>query len=195
MKRIVFVLILALIPATAHAMTLMDVLTFSTPVSVIDTQSGNQVNYAYFHDFEELTTSGLNLLSGTFSLTHLGNSNTLPTGEVWSVLTGNGTLIGNLSASESKKVTDSWILSQDVLNEITAEALWKLKIGLSELTSFNNEKLDLYRTELKINYEERPKTTIEIPINTPATPEPSGFILFLTGISLAALRRAAVGQS
>lgn len=173
------VLVLALIPATAHAVTLPHTIVFPTPTAVTDILSGNQVNFSFEHSFPELETSGLSLISGTLTLAHLGNLNSEPTAEVWSVFSGNGVLIGKLSSSNSTKTTDNWNLSQEVLNEMKIHPSWKLNVGLSETTPFNSEKIDLYESKLTINYD-----PLSAPAAIPSTPEPSTFILIVGGILL-----------
>ncbi len=186
MKRIIVLLSVlgwTFCPGKAEAVTLSDIVVFSPPTAITDTQSGNQINYSYQHDFEELNTSGLSLISGTLSLTHLGNANSEPTAEAWTILSGNGILIGKLSGSNSTKTADSWELAQDILNEIKINPLWKLGIGLSEITPFNSEKIDLYESRLTIHYD-LPKT----PEKIPNAPEPSTLFLMIGGILLQMLR-------
>lgn len=171
------IVVLALNPATARAVTLPHTLVFPTPTSVTDTLSGNQVNFSFEHSFPELETSGLSLTSGTLTLTHLGNLNSKPTAEAWSVFSGNGVLIGKLGGSNSVKTTDNWNLSEEVLNEMKTHQSWKLNVGLSEMTPFNSEKIDLYESNLAIDYDE-----INASATIPSTPEPSSLILLIGGL-------------
>ena len=187
MKRMILLtLILAcgLWPAKAEAVILTDLVIFPTPTAVTDTLSGNQINFTFQHSFSELETSGLNLLSGTLTLTHLGNANNEPTNEAWTISSISGVFIGKLSESNSAKKTDSWELPQNILNEIKQNSLWKLDLGLSEITSFNSEKIELYQSELKVDYEIPPPMTREIP----STPEPSTILLMLVGFLLSGFK-------
>lgn len=166
-----FILGLSLIPATAQATTLSHVVVFPVLTAVTDTASGNQINFTFEHSFPELSTSGLSLISGTLSLTHFGNANSEPTAEAWSLSSIDGLLIGKLSSSNSVQVTDNWELSGDVLNEMKTKTFWNLNIGVSEITPFNGEKIELFKSELRINYNQIPNT-----------PEPSSFVLLLGGL-------------
>ena len=170
-----FILGLALIPATAYTATISGLVVFPT-LTITDTLSGNQVNFAFEHSFPELATSGLSLDSGTVTLTHFGNLNNEPTAEAWSLLSDAGTLIGKLSNSNSLKTTDSWVLPQNVLNEMKLDSFWKLNVGLTEITPFNSERIDLFESSLSIQY------SVNAPAAIPNAPEPSSFFLLFGGL-------------
>ena len=180
MKRfaVLSLFVLALNPATAHAVTLPHDLFFPTPTTVTDTLSGNQINFSFEHSFPELDTSGLSLNSGILTLTHLGNPANEPTAEAWSVFSGSGLLIGKLGNSNSAKITDTWDLSEGILNEIRNQPNWKLTVGISEITPFNSEKINLYESKLTINYD----SVSAAPTTIPSTPEPSSLILLISGL-------------
>ncbi len=185
MKHIfAFFLGLALIPATAQAVTLSDLILFPTPTAITDKASGNQINFTFEHSFPELSTSGLSLVSGALSLTHFGNSNSEPTAEAWSLFSESGVFIGKLSGSNSVKITDSWELSGDVLNEMKTKSFWNLNVGVSEITPFNNEKIELYESKLRINYDQIPNAV-----------EPSSFFLLISGILMLMSGRPSVRQT
>lgn len=169
-----------------QAATLGSVIDFPLNTSAADTQSGNTMDYVYEHLFPELDVTGLTLNSATLQLKHLGNQDLGPTAEVWYALSGNGTFIGRLGESNSMARVDEWVLPADILNEIQNENPWKLKVVLSEQTSFNGERLTLLHSKLEIDYTH----TLPPPATTPTVPEPSTLVLFTYGlIALLKLRR------
>ena len=156
----------------AEAAIFVDTVSFF-PQGVVDTHSGNGIDFVYEHDLSEIMGSGLKLISAELALTHLGNADEGPTREIWLAFTGEGRLIGRLSKSEPNQTVDHWGLESVVLGEITKTNPWGLKIGLSEQTSFNNERMDLYQSQLKVDYEK-----------VPGAPEPA--LIFMLALGLAA---------
>ncbi len=163
------------------AVTFASLIDFPASTVATDAQSGNSIDYSYEHDLSELNAPGTLIHSAALELKHLGNQDLGPTAEIWYAFSGAGTFIGRLGESNSLARTDRWELPQGVLDEITAENLWKLKIGLSEQTSFNGERLTLVQSKLEIDYTPPSR-------NIPTTPEPSSLFLMAAGI-LIVIRR------
>src|SRR3990167_8165592 len=173
MKKILILLALVWLMPTplAQAVTLVDVIHFPNPTVVTDLHSGTRIDFVYEHVLEELDTAGLKLISAALAITHVGNLNDEPVREAWALRSASGVLIGQLSESSSDQVEDSFQLNESILAEIEGENLWKLGVGLSELTSFNNERIELLESRLTLHYE-----------RTPETPEPSSRLMMIGGL-------------
>ena len=162
------------------AVTFVGLIDFPASTIATDTHSGNSIDYAYEHDLSELNAPGTLIHSAVLKLKHLGNQDLGPTAEIWYAFSGGGAFIGRLGESNSTARTDEWELPQGILDEIKAENLWKLKIGLSEQTSFNSERLTLLQSKLEIDYTPPSR-------DIPTAPEPS--TLFFVAAGLLALAR------
>ena len=166
------------VPNSGRAATFVSLIDFPASTFSTDTQSGNGIDYVYEHLLSELNVPDTTITSGTLELRHLGNQDFGPTAEIWYTLSGSGTFIGRLGGSDPKERTDHFELSQGILAEITAQNPWKFKIGLSEQTSFNNERLTLLQSKLQVDYTRTsPPST-----NTPTIPEPSSSLLLALGL-------------
>ena len=176
---------------SALALTLVDTLVFPNPTTATDSQSGTTIDFTYVHLLAGLNSIEDALFSATFALTHSGNANNGPTNEIWFALTGGGHFIGQLSESDSGKKKDTWQLSQEILNEIANINPWSLQIGLSEQTSFNGEKIQLYQSELTLNYEARNSASEREPLSTP---EPGTWLMFGGGFFILLLSRRPGGS-
>ena len=162
-------------PSPTYALTLVDTINFTPAVTVTDTLSGTNINYFYEHRFDDFDLSGLQILSATLSLSHLGNLNEGPTSEIWHAISGNGTFIGRLQESNALMKEDHWVLPDEILNEIQSSLIWSLGVGLAEQTSFNSERVQLFKSKLELEVE----STQPVPESAPHVPEPSTSMMVL----------------
>lgn len=180
-------LVLLLSPE-ASAAIVTQVLSFSPAQIITDNASGSQPNFTYRHELTR-PSQGTEILGGQLSLSHAGNANTGPTQEIWRIFSGTH-LIAALGSSEKGALTESWDLPASVLSSIFTEDPWQLKLSLIEETPFNSERLDLFRSELSLEYRESPHGKRPA---TPSAPEPAAALLFGLGIFLSGVFRKAAG--
>ncbi len=124
-----------------------------------------------------LPTPALTLNSAQLKITHKYNDNyeILGFGEVWYTYGENNLYIGKLGDSEYGNRTDTFTLSQSVLNEIMNNTPWSLVVKLDEDTWFD-DYLRLYSSEICGDY-------------TEAVPEPASMILLGSVLAGLAARR------
>lgn len=183
--------LLILLSPEASAAIVSQVLSFSPPRIITDNASGSQPNFTYRHELPR-PSPGAEILGGRLLLSHAGNSNTGPTQEIWRIFGGNH-LIAALGSSEKGPLTESWDLPVPVLSATFTEDPWHLELSLIEETPFNSERLDLFRSELSLEYREAPKS--KEPSSIPSAPEPAGAVLFGLGSLLSGVFRKAAGAA
>ena len=171
---------------SALALTLVDTLVFPNPTTATDSQSGTGIDFTYSHLLPGLNTAGDLLLAATLALTHSGNANNGPTNEIWFALTGGNHFIGQLSESDSGKKKDTWEFPQEILNEIANMNPWSLQVALSEQTSFNGEKIQIYQSDLTLDYALRKLEPERGPISAP---EPATWLMLGGGSFLLLFRK------
>lgn len=157
----------------AMALTFMDTVIFPTPTIAADERSGTAIDWTYAHSLEEISWDQITLTGGSLSLTHKGNPNEGPQREIWHALTSSGLWIGELGESETVIREDVWELSKPVLLFLSNGKLSSLEIGLSEQTAYNGEKIELFGSVLRLDYQ----------LRTPLSPEPSGLVLLALGMA------------
>lgn len=163
--------VLLLSAAPARAAVITDFVTFPAGTAAQDTTSGNHTDYSYLHQIPDLT-----IISGTLTLKHSGNSDEGPTREIWHLMDADGFFVGRLTQSDSMTREDFWELPQETIQHINARRGMPFAFLLSEQTSFNSEKIDLFHSVLKLTAASA----------APAVPEPSGLWLLITAFVLAA---------
>ena len=176
------------------ALTFTDTLVFGNPFGVIDTTSGNSANFSYAHLLWNPGPDPIEILAGRLFLTHASNANVGPTQELWSLFGDNGILISPLATSEAGQIIEKFDLPKSWFIEMFENPVpYKIGFSLWEMTSFNSERLDLYRSVLEVDYQINRLDPMPPPTaepsgpsgSTPAAPEPATSMLL--GIGLAAL--------
>lgn len=165
----------------AYCLSLTHTIQFPLETIAKDTASGNGIDYSYSHEFAQWDEID-EISSGILRLTHSGNLDEGPRAEIWFALSGSGDFIGKLERSEGMQITDQWQLAPSILAQLAGNG--KLEVQLSEQTSFNSEAVNLFESELVIEYTAKNKT------NAPHTPEPRGLLLLLLGLALGAAAKA-----
>ncbi|MCM8775639.1 MAG: hypothetical protein NC930_04725 [Candidatus Omnitrophica bacterium] len=161
--------------SSAQALIYVDTIVFPQPTVAIDKQTGNTIDFAYSHTLSSIDPTSSSILSGSLSLTHMGNLNLGPAQEIWLLLTAGGIPLGLLSESELVRKTDTWQFPGEILHEIMSSNPWSLNLALSEQTSYNSEKLELFESTLDIEYQ----NTLPPP---PTIPEPATLLTMLPGL-------------
>jgi hypothetical protein len=141
--------------------------------------------YTYSFDLGSIQATAISITGASLSLTHHGNSNT-GVGEVWLSTTASGHLIGQLSESNGPNyITDSWILSSLILNEIMGSNPWTLTVKLDDNTT-GTDKIEIRSSTLSANYSSNE-------ITSAAVPEPASLILLGSSLlfTAAGLRKRA----
>lgn len=168
---------LLLFSPESSAAIVTQVLSFSPARIITDNASGSQPNFTYRHELAPPSPEA-EIFSGWLSLTHAGNANTGPTQEIWGVFSGTQ-LIASLGTSDKSSLTESWDLPAAILSSISTENPWQLELSLTEETPFNSERLDLFRSELTLEYREPSNRKSS---SAPSAPEPAAALLLGLGI-------------
>lgn len=148
--------------STASALTFSD--TINLNIDVYD-------YYTYVHTLD-LDPPGVSVNSATLSIRHKNNQNNYS--EVWYVWNEDSDYIGRLSNSMYGYVTDTFNLSQSILNEIADGNPWQLRIYIGENTS-GYDRITLACSTLAGDYN--------------PVPEPASLILIGSGLAGLVLRR------
>lgn len=173
-----------LLSPESSAAIVTQVLSFSPARIITDNASGSQPNFTYRHELAQ-PSHVTEILGGRLSLTHAGNANAGPTQEIWHLFSGTQ-LIAALGTSEKGSLTEFWDLPASVISSIIIENPWHLDLSLIEETPFNSERLDLFRSELSLEY--RQSSEAKLP-SAPSAPEPAAAFLFGLGIFLSGVFR------
>ncbi|MDA9101213.1 PEP-CTERM sorting domain-containing protein [Omnitrophica bacterium] len=171
------------------ALTFVDTLNFGSPLTVTDSASGNDINFRFTHRFGPPGT--VTVQSASLLLEHSGNADEGPVKELWSAYSGQGLFIGALSKSLKGPTSDLWEFSDEVLKEFFSEPSTEIEFALAELTSYNGEKMDLYRSVLEVQYETQTSGPAS-PAGTShpsAAPEPATALLLSMGLGFAGLKK------
>jgi len=134
-------------------------------------------NFTYTHNLN-LNPPGLSIQSATLAITHYGNDNysMYGFGEVWYAYGEDHIYIGKLGDSGHSWRTDSFNLSQAILDGIMGSNPWSLEVRLREDTS-GSDYLTLDKSVLSGEYDPVP------------TPEPATMILLSSGVAGMILNR------